>query len=366
MNSLNELFYQLISIPSPSGEELNVGNFIKKYLENINIKANFDNTGIFNQSNSGNLIAKLGGDKDLPTVLFVAHMDTVENGEEIINPRIDNGIIKSNGNTILGADNKASVACLLLALEEVKKIKNHPTIIAVFTTREEKGEMGVKYLNLKEKIDYVFNLDGKGRIGTFIYKTLGQVPFSIEIIGKSAHAAIEPEKGVNAIKAASLIISSLKIGKDKKGNTLNIGTIHGGEAVNIVPKRVLLEGELRAFTNEDLNKNLSELKKVTKSVCHKFRCSFKIAINEKTGAPPMYISKNHPIITLAKNATKSMKLPFFLEVGSFTSEANYLAQKYSVINVCRGGKMPHSTRESVKVNELITLKDLIIKLSLIN
>lgn len=359
MNKLTKLFCQLVSILSPSGKELAVGNFIKSYLKDIGVEADFDNTGPINQSNSGNLIAKLEGKKKLPTILFVAHMDTVETGDVPIRPKIVDGIIKSDGKTILGADNKGSVAALLEALKEISLWSFHPTIIAVFSTREENGQMGISLLNLPDKIDFAFNIDGQGSTGRFVNKTLGEIPFEIKLFGKSAHAAAEPEKGINAIKASGLLLTNLKIGKDEKGNILNIGRITGGKANNIVPDEVILEGQVRAFTEADLTKSLTAIEKVIKLVSKKIGCSYEFITSPEKGAPPFSLIQNHKIVQIAKSATKSLKLPFSLETGSFTCEANFLAKKYPVLNVCRGGEMPHSTSESITVKELGQLKDLI-------
>lgn len=359
MNNLTRLFCQLVSIPSPSGKELAVGNFIKNYLKNINIEANYDSTGKINQSNAGNLIARLKGKKGLPTLLFVTHMDTVESGETAIKPVVIKNKIKSNGATILGADNKASVASLLEALKEISAWHNHPTIIAVFSTKEESGQMGISLLNIPEKIDFAFNIDGKGPVGSYVYKALGETPFKVEIIGKSAHAAIEPEKGVNAIKTAALIISQMKIGRSKEGNALNIGKIVGGKANNIVPDEVILEGQMRAFTEKNLAKGLVTIEKAISTVCKKTGCSYKFIANLEERTPPFSFSINHRIVKIAKDATKSLGLPFSLNKGYFTCEANFLAKKYPVLNICRGGKMPHSKEESITIKELNLLNTLI-------
>jgi len=357
-----DLFCNLVSIPSPSGKELNIGKYIKSYLNKINIASQFDKTGKVNLSNSGNLIAKLKGNKGQPILLFVAHMDTVETGKEIIIPKINKGTITSKGKTILGADNKASVACLLEALGEISTWDRHPTIIAAFTTREEQGEMGASLLKFEEKIDYVFNLDGSDNPGDFVYQTLGEVPFEIKLTGKAAHAAVEPERGINAIKAAALLITKLNIGKDEKGNVLNIGKISGGRANNIVPDEVVLQGQARAYTKKDLDNNLINIEKTIKDVCNKTGCSYTFNKLPEEGAPPASISKNHAIIHIAEHATKRLDLPFSLHKGSYTSDANFLNITYPTLTVCRGGKMPHSQYESITIDELVKLKRLILEL----
>lgn len=362
-NSVTKLFCELVSIPSPSGDELNVGKFIKNYLNNSGIKAVFDKTGKLNQSNAGNLIAKIKGTKGQPTVLFVAHMDTVEIGDVVIKPIISKGVIKSDGKTILGADDKGSVAALMEAIVEINKWKVKPTIVAVFSTREEKGEMGISLFETGEKIDFAFSLDGAAPQGGFLYKALGQLPFQIEIFGKASHSAIAPEKGKNAILTASRIVSKLPLGKLSEDVYINVGKISGGQSINIVPDKTTFEGEIRAYLNKEMSKYLDVIKNLTKKICIQTGCTYKITTNSKEGTPPMFVPKDDPIIKVAQNATKKLNLHFKLLEGKFTCEANFLAQKYPVLNICKGGKMPHSTDESITIDELLLLKDLILELA---
>lgn len=362
MQSLRDLFLDLVKIPSPSGEELQVANFIKEELVKFKIQARLDGTGNKNGSNSGNLVVKLSGNLNSKTLLFVAHMDTVQQSGEQVKPIIENGVIRSDGTTILGADDKASVACLIEVLKEVNTWKKRPTIIAVFTNREEKGLLGINYLDLSENIDYAFNLDGQGKLGTFVNRALGNIPFELTILGKSAHAAIEPEKGINAIKAAVMLIDKLDLGKNKDGNFLNIGKILGGTAENIVPDKVLLYGEVRSFKKIGLDKQLKTIEKEAKEVCGKTGCKYSFEIKPKEGMPAFNLSESHQIIKIASAAAKSADLTFQLTEGFFSCEANILAEKYPVLNVCRGGKMAHSNEESITVQELMDYNKLILAL----
>ncbi len=84
LEDVARIFCDLVSIPSPSGSELKTALYIKKHLEDMGLTPYFDNAGRYNQSNSGNLIVKLKGQGK--TLLFVAHMDTVENGDRSIMP----------------------------------------------------------------------------------------------------------------------------------------------------------------------------------------------------------------------------------------------------------------------------------------
>ncbi|MDP3724203.1 MAG: M20/M25/M40 family metallo-hydrolase [bacterium] len=356
------LFLDLVRIPSPSGEEKSIGRFIQRYLDGIGIKTRFDHAGRKNNSNSGNLIAKIPG-TTTTTILFVAHMDTVEKGDRSVKPKLMNGVIVSNGDTILGADNKASIACILSSITEILSLQKRPTVIFIFSTREEAGKMGVRYVDIKDHIDAAFVIDGEGSIGRFIYKSLGQIPFEVTFHGKASHAAINPEEGIHAMKIAADFISHVTLGRGKNGSTMNVGKIIGGTATNIIPDKVTVMGEVRAFSQEEMTSILKKIEEVAKSASEKFGGRYTVVMQPDFGAPPMIGRKTSPIVSIAKKATKAAGLPFKIDAGSFTGEGNYLAEKgYSVLTVCRGGKYAHSSRETIAVRELEDLKRLILAL----
>ncbi|MDE1811016.1 MAG: M20/M25/M40 family metallo-hydrolase, partial [Candidatus Micrarchaeota archaeon] len=197
-------FCRLVSIPSPSQSELGVATHIKRRLDSLGVDNYFDGAANYTKSDTGNLVAKIGNGR--PSLMFVAHMDTVEDGKQRISPRVKGGVIKSAGKTILGADDKAGVTALLGAISELHKTADIPATTFVFTTTEEGGDaaMGASHIGIKEQIDFTFSVDGSDRPGMFMHQALGTMMFEVEIKGKQAHAEIRPEKGANAVKAASI------------------------------------------------------------------------------------------------------------------------------------------------------------------
>lgn len=362
-NNIVNVFTELVSIPSPSGKEGKVSVLIKKYLDSYSIRAAFDKSGIENDSETGNLIAHIKGKNSNKTLLFVAHMDTVEKVEECIKPIIKDGNIFSDGTTILGADDKGAVACLIEALFEISKLGKYPTVYAAFTTREESGKMGISCAKKIPGVDYVFNLDGQGPQGMFINKSLGQTVFKVQIFGESAHSAINPEKGRNAIAAASDFIFHTKQGR-KKNALINIGKINGGNAVNVISNKVVIEGEIRSFKEKNLEAEYLTIKNQLQKSCDLFGCTYKIQILEDSSVPVMENSNDKKMVEIAKKASKVLDLPFLLTEGSFTSEGNFLSAKgYKVLTVCRGGTNAHSNKESITVQELENYKNLIINIA---
>jgi tripeptide aminopeptidase len=136
--SITELFLELVAVPSPSGRERALGELIRDWLAAGGITAEFDGTGHLNDSDAGNLIATVPGAPGAPAYLFVAHVDTVESGSAPVVPSLaGDGVIRSNGATILGADNKSAVAAVMRLCEAVARMPaaGRPTVVAAFTCR---------------------------------------------------------------------------------------------------------------------------------------------------------------------------------------------------------------------------------------
>lgn len=359
---LTNLFCRLVSIPSPSGEEAKVAGFISKELKRRGIRHRIDNTGSLVESNTGNVIAIVPGGKT--TITFIAHMDTVEKGDRRIKPVISKGIIKSDGRTILGADNKAAVAALIIALGEISKIGRRPTVTGIFTTREEQGIMGITHVRGAGKDDFTFALDVEGPPGEFVNKALGSRLFDIELYGKEAHAALNPDKGANAVKAAGIIISSLKLGRRKKGSILNVGIIEGGRKRNVIPGASILKCATRAFDTQTIEETIGEVERITKKACRLTGCKYKMRIEKQEYSPPFYTKPSSHIIKLTRKATAELGLRCAITERRATFEANQLPNKRNrLLVMCQGGFLPHSTSEKIKVDDLEKTEKLIVSLA---
>jgi tripeptide aminopeptidase len=148
---IRDLFLELVAIPSPSGRELVLAEQIAGWLNDAGVSTRFDGSGPDNGSDAGNLIATVPGAPGRSTLLFVAHMDTVETGAEAVRPLVDDDdVIRSAGDTILGADNKSAVAAVMRTCLAARQLPaaHRATVVAAFTSREESGRMGASLLDL--------------------------------------------------------------------------------------------------------------------------------------------------------------------------------------------------------------------------
>jgi tripeptide aminopeptidase len=354
-NQVLDTFIDLVKIPSPSGEEANVAAYVGKKLAESGFLVWKDETGKQNNSNTGNLYAYLEIDKSWPTLAFSAHLDTVEKPGETIVPKVVDGVVSSDGKTILGSDNKGSVAILI---ELAKILKNKPlkyNILFFFPTREEAGLMGSSFFKFDgPKIKYFFNLDSSDVPGVFIYKSLGYLNFKITVKGLSAHAAKSYEKGIDAIKAAGVLLTRLPIGKKiEEGWTLNIGKISGGNSTNVVCDQVDLMGELRAFDDSVFTKMKKKIREIGEEVALITNSTIELIEEVSSYIPPFKGKATGELIDLCKKATEEVGLKWVITKSFSTSDSNfYSAKGYLVVTVSKGGESAHSVNEKIKVSHL--------------
>lgn len=143
-----------------------------------------------------------------------------------IKPIIDeaNGIIKSDGTTILGFDDKAGIAALLEAMRIIKENDiEHGDLQIIFSVSEEKGLLGAKNLDYtKINADFAFVLNEGGAPGEIIVKAPAQDSISIKIKGKPAHAGVSPEEGISAVMVAADFNAEVEIETERRYGSFNV------------------------------------------------------------------------------------------------------------------------------------------------
>ena len=215
-------FCELVKIDSPSDEEEDVARHLTERLTELGFSVARDA--------HGNVIASEDGADPL---MLSAHMDTVEPGRSI-KPQVDGDIIRSDGTTILGGDCKAGVAAILEALESAKEDDSpRRPVQVVFTRGEEIGLVGaanLDYSMIRCKEAVVF--DGNGPVNTITGASPTYMKFDVTVTGRGAHAGVEPEKGLSAIRIATEIINELPNGRLDEESTFNVGLISGGTVRN--------------------------------------------------------------------------------------------------------------------------------------
>ncbi len=349
---------ELIAINSPSGHEEQFRSHLEMRLKNLGIQMNSDSFGNI----YGELSASPGKEKD-PRVLLNCHMDTVPNAVNVT-PQIVDGVVKSDGTTALGADDKAGIAAILVALEElISKQIPHAPIVLLFTVAEEVGLEGVKAFDLSKlgTIGRGYVFDASGAVGTAIVSAPSKSDAKIIFHGKAAHAGFTPETGISAISLAARAINEMKLLRIDEETTANVGTIHGGDVTNIVCDRCEINLEVRSSTTERVNRHLAHLEFCCIKAVGAIGGSYEFSPIELY---PGYSVKEHaPELKLFEESCKTIGLPFQCAHTGGGSDANIMRNKgLPVITLGIGYSGAHATTESISLEALEQLTQLIIQL----
>ena len=142
LRRLNDTFGELCAIASPFGHERRVADRVTEELRSLGLEVEEDGAAEDIGGDAGNLLARLPGRSDR-SVLLCAHLDTVPH-DGPVEPVLVDGAWESAGETILGADNKATVS-VLLALAHRAAVEGTPVgVELLFTVGEENGLQGAK------------------------------------------------------------------------------------------------------------------------------------------------------------------------------------------------------------------------------
>jgi tripeptide aminopeptidase len=246
LDELRDLFVRLAGIRSPSLEERKMADAVKHFVRGVGLEAFEDESAALTGCACGNLIVRVPGRGEGTPIALCAHLDTVplERAPTVI---IENGVVRTDGETILGADDKAAVAPLLLVLRDLALEPPAADVEFVFTAGEEIGLQGAKALDpaaLAAAVVFVF--DSEGEPGTMITSAPTLKAIEAEFRGVAAHAGIEPEHGRSAIVAAARALADMDLGRIDDETTANVGLIEGGSAVNVVAERCVVRLEARS------------------------------------------------------------------------------------------------------------------------
>jgi len=299
-----DLFCSLVAIDSESGDE---GRFIEHLAGVIERELGGD----AKTDPYGNLICRIpakGSDEE--AVILAAHADTVKPGKGI-EPVIENGVIRSKGDTILGADDKAGIAEII---EAIRTAKAHPPVEIVITREEEVGLLGARNLDLDEvESKRAFIVDGE-RLDEVIIGGPTHISFDVTITGRAAHAGMEPEKGISAIRVAAEAIVNLREGRIDSETTANVGSettanvgiIEGGLIRNGVPERATVKGECRSLNHEKALKHARSIRLAFEEAAK--RAGAKLEFDERIEYEASSLPEDAPIVRTAMKAIRSAGL----------------------------------------------------------
>jgi tripeptide aminopeptidase len=349
---LVDLFLDAVRVDAVSLHERAMADFIRSRLAGLPVRIIEDDAGPVYHSDSGNLICiPASFTPERPAVALLAHMDTPRSTASV-KPIVTADRISSDGTTALGVDNRAGSMALLQALREHAERGAQGNFIVVFTIGEELGMYGSKHVDLRPyNVRSCFVFDCSKRPGTFIRSAVGSSLYTATFIGKSSHAGVAPEKGINAIHLAAHAMSAVKIGRHSPTMTSNIGMISGGEATNVVPDRCKIDGEVREFDQHRIDEHLTLLQSTFERVVKEHGGSVEFA--SQVDFPPFVLDPSSDAFRTTQSVLGSLGFtPNPIEyLGG--SDANMLnAKGIPSINLGIGAQNPHGNDEFILLEDL--------------
>ncbi|MBI4299719.1 MAG: M20/M25/M40 family metallo-hydrolase [Chloroflexi bacterium] len=358
---LKEHLLGLLATDSVSRHEKAIAEKLRRDLEALGAAVEMDDAGERVKGDSGNLIARLSGVvASAPPLLLEAHMDTVVPGEGV-KPIVQGHIVRSDGSTVLGGDDKTGVAAIVEAVRALKESgAPHGDLEVVFTICEEVGLLGAKHLDvsrLRSKMGLILDSD---EVTHLYIKAPSAEAYRFKIHGLAAHAGIWPERGISAIRIASEAIAAMKLGRIDEETTANVGTISGGAARNIVPQYVEMRGEARSHSEAKLEEQRRHMMRCFEEAAARHRVVVEGA--EHAGRVETVVERDYermdvpedaPIVLLTKQAGTDVGLEIETKATGGGSDANVFNRK-GIVSVILGTGMRdvHTVNEWLDVREV--------------
>jgi len=340
-------------------------------LTRLGGQVRFDGAAARINGESGNLIAHFpAAGREIPPFMLSVHMDTVEPAAGV-RPVLRDGVFTSAGDTVLGADDKAGIAEIIEALDVMRErgIPRGPVEVVV-TVCEEVGLLGAKHLDfslIRSRRGLALDTSG---VDLAIHRAPCANKLRIEVLGREAHAGIAPERGISAIEVASRAIAAMRLGRVDEDTTANIGTISGGQATNIVAKRVVLEGEARSHDPRRLEEQTEHMVGCFLAAARAMRkeidgalVAAEVTWEILSDYPMMHVSLDAPVVRLVQEAGLALGRPITVRSAGGGSDANiFNAHGIETLILGTGMTNVHTLDESVSIADMSQVAELLVEI----
>jgi tripeptide aminopeptidase len=323
------------------------------------------------QDAAGNTLARRGSGGD---VLLCAHLDTVQHHGIPIEPVLveppgdedspGEPFWENANEAILGADNKAAVAMLLVVAERIgTTLWTGPDVELLFTVQEEPALAGAQQFDVSQlRSPYGYVFDHATPIGGIVVASPTYYRFEAELRGRAAHAGIAPEDGRNAIVAAAHAIASMRTGRLDPETTANISHIAGGtsDTTNIVADRCVVTGEARSLDPVKVDAVVAELVDRLHDAANEpeHECDLDVVVER------LFEGYRHkpasPAIAAAERALeRAGHEPAHIVSGGAADANAFQAAGFHTVNLANGTERAHQTDERVTVAALEGMLDVV-------
>ncbi len=367
---LVELAFQLIRArtENPPGRESLAAQVVENYLKQLKIPY----TLYEKEPERANIVARVGptptpgeARKGKPSLLVACHLDVVPAGDgwerDPFVPYVKDGRIYGRGAT----DNKGQMAACMVLARFLKEIESQlqGEFILVGAADEERGsKLGIEYL-LDEcglQADYAIIPDVSYGMQKIDVAEKGALFLEITSHGKQAHGS-KPEEGVNAIWNMIELLQELKGLSFRVAShtlftppTLNLGTIQGGAARNIVPGKCHATLDIRYLPGESKEEIVERIQGIMRKLEVKIpqaRFELKVASHLE----PSCVNINNPLVELIERHTKAVlgDKPELVGLSGATVTKQLLQKGIIAVGFGPGSeKEAHVANESIEVQQL--------------
>ena len=367
---MKDEFLELAGISSLSRREGAIARRLESILKGMGASVEVDDAGEKVGGETGNLLARFTGTRaGAPPFLLSAHMDTVGPAERI-HLVVEGDIVRTDGSTVLGGDDKAGIVAIFEAIRVLHE-RNipHGDIEVVLSVCEETGLLGAKHFDtgrIRAKRGLVLDVDG---VCELITRAPAANRLSFTVTGLEAHAGVCPERGMSAIQIASEAIDGMKLGRVDEETTANLGVIQGGLSTNIVPTRVVIHGEARSL-------DAGKLEAQTKHMRGRFeeaaaRHSVRLEQGERRASVEIKVERQYerldiadsaPVVMLVAGAARGLGRSFKTRATGGGSDANvYATRGIEVANLGCGMRDIHTVNEWVDLKDLHTTASIVLE-----
>jgi tripeptide aminopeptidase len=275
------------------------------------------------------------------------------------------GVVYSDGTTILGADDKSGIAVLLevlAVLQDDVAFERRPAIEIALSVGEEIGLLGAKGLDVDWfQATQALVLDMGGSLNVIVHAAPASDKFDAVVHGRAAHAGANPEEGINAIAVAAQGIAAMPLGRIDDETTANVGLIQGGSAVNVVPDRVSMRGEARSHDVAKLDAQIAAMRTAldTAVAAHQ---GAQLEIEIERAYPAFRLDEDAPLLCRIARALEAMgeDAPI-LQAGGGGSDANILnARGIAAVPISTGMQGVHTTGEHIAVVDMVRCAEFVL------
>lgn len=365
-------FADLCRIESPSGRERACAEWVTAELDALGVSVHEDGAAAAAGSDCGNLLARIPGDPagagageaiadghgGRRSLLLCAHLDTVPL-QAPVEPVLVDGAWENANEGILGADNKAAIVVLLAIARRAARQGAPVDLELLFTVGEELALAGSRAFDasrLRSEFGYVF--DHASPIGEVIVDSPSHFRLEARFHGVAAHAGIRPEHGRSAILAAARAIAAIEQGRLDEHTTVNIGTIAGGSAINVVAEHCSFVAEVRSLDDERGEAVVAAIVDAVHDAANLPDCDCDCEVAVQRTFTGYRLARGAPAVRAGEAALRARGFSPALVSSGGGSDANALiAQGFATVNLANGTERNHEPGERVSTAALEDMLD---------